>query len=915
MNRKRIVSLISVLGLLVYFCYPSVSFAAESAYQDPFDYSEDGTPGSSYPMNWTNYFSNRNDKQSVKNFNFSVPQNGGTDVVTGATLPKTSQILRSSSFEGGYHEYRDDNRKSSVYTKKIVKPTQNPNVFDVQLDVIGGKKETKEKIDVAFVFDKSGSMNFGINKNIDRYGRVSYSGPSRWAVLNDSFDYFTSSFLENPNYDVNFALSSFSSTPELDRRGRPTGKHLPILDFAQYRDGTYFTNNQSLMTTHPILRNSPDGGTPTFLGVEAGMELLTNQRYQSRPDANKFIIFITDGSPSFDLVNNWNQRFNGIGDMNLTAQQVGGLHQYELSNKAKFEGTGVEGSTRYLNLNGFTESKYNQDPKIKKYAIGIGDQVDSYSDVLETVGPNGPYKVKDNVEAELNQVMMEIQSQIKDSVSSISNGTIVDEMSEYVTLNPDSVKNYQLKLSNNNLVSTAVSSGAVDDYAKKAQIDTSNNQVRVSNLSLAGDQYTSNGYRVTYQVELKPQYRDGHFYPANKPTYIVDANNPEGIGFAVPSIKSNSRDIPVEKVWLGDEAQKPDITFSLLANGKKVDELTLKDPQREASFKARPVLDEAGKTIDYKIEETIHYRETPPNYQYETIIEGDAFNGFKVTNTPKGAFKATKKASKTDLKPGQTFSYEINVTNTVKDSLIKEIDVSDTMPEGIDIVGNLRLNDKPAGTIKGNSFSLKIPNLKGGEQGKITIDVKVNEKAAEGKKINKALVTNPEEPDKPQEPTAEVTVKRETKLLVSKIDGSDRTGLKDVEFELRRIDKTPQQKRTITSNAQGEIPLTFTEAGKYELEEITPPAGYKKLHGVIEFEISPKGDMTLKDSLDNMVSLSEGSSGYQFHLIIKNQPQGGLLPETGGFGSGKTFLIGTAFISCSLLLSGYYLLQRRRGWK
>lgn len=881
MKKNKLITISLVLMVIFNLLLPIISSANEinATYNDDFEYTLDGSLGGNYPSQGTGLYENSKEKDTIKNFDFSANYD--------LKSPNTSQILgNENSFDGGYHEYRDEDNNSSVYMKKIVKPTNDPNKFDIQLDVIGGKKESQDKIDIAFVFDKSGSM----------YTSNPGESQMRWPVLKEAFNYFTDSLISNDNYDVRFALSSFASVSTSQ----------PFYELAQFNDGSYYTNNKQLMTTHPILTTNPSGGTPTFLGVEAGMELLTNANYGIRNDAKKYLIFITDGQPTFDKSNSFNSSNDFVRTSNGSGQVT---YRYRLDRTGSYLGNGTNNSTNYNNLLNYIPQRYAEIPNVKKYSIGVGNTVSSFRNVLESIGADGHYDVSNTVSGDLKKVLETIQSEITDSIGLVTEGVINDPMSDFVTLDTGSVKSYQLKLTNNNLIATSTNQNNVDEYAKNAIVNVSDNEIKVNNLSLKGDRETNNGYRITYQVTLKPEFRDGHFYPANKGTFMTDKNHDYPLGFAVPSIKNNLRDIKVEKIWKGTNQNYPTITFKLLANGEVVDEATLSSGTLEHVFKDFPILDSEGNEIEYTIEEdTVQ--------GYKPVIVKNEDGSFSVTNYPNGDFTAKKEASKHLLVPGEQFSYKISVTNTVKDSTLKNLIVEDTMPDGIEIIGNLKLNGQVVGTISGDSFKVIIPELKGEETAEVTLDVKAKETASEGEVINIAKVTDPEEPDKPKEPEDKVEIVRETDIQVLKTDMNGTKVLKDAIFELYRLlDDEETIINSFSSDVNGRINFEKLKSGTYVIKEKSAPDGFKLLEKEITLNIDKFGVVKLIDSPLNMVSLEKNNNIFQLNIKNEEYPPGGILPQTGGNGHTAYTSISMFFIFTALSLLGYYLYRNRKGWR
>lgn len=910
------------MSVLTSLLLPITTVLAEESYSinynDPYHYDKDELEGTQLPKDGTNQYNNRYSKDTVGNFNFDTEDR--LDTVTGASYHKTTQLLNNSpSFEGGYHEYHDAAKNASVFTKKIVKPTTNPNVFDIQLDVISGQKTEKEKIDIAFVFDKSGSMNnSAINgKSPNSW---SYKSPSRWEVLNDSFSSFLDQYIpsnELGTYDVEFAMSSFYSQ-KIKSWERPT------VDYAVYENRNLYSKDKYAIRNHPILKIKPSGGTPTFLGEVVGTDLISNPNYRNteRNGAKKVLIYITDGQPTFDGTSNFK------GTNSLTYQGIdyyqnpywgsketgfGYVEKYYLGDNKLYDGNGTSSEFNYI-LNNRPSVPPNT-PKIMKYAIGIGNEVSKFGPVLNAIGPDSPeggYQITTNIETQLSKVFKEIEQDINNSVSSISNGTIIDEMSEFVTLKEDSIRNYDLTLKNGKL-------NQVGERTKD-NLSISENMIQVNNLSLDGTQDSSMGYRLTYQVELKNEFRNNHFYPANKPTYLFDMNNPQGIGFAVPSIKSNLRNISVEKEWIGNEAVKPTINLHLKADGTIVDTAVLKNGETKYTFKNQPVVSQTGKTINYEIEEEISYLTNSPEITYQSEVTGDSDRGFKITNRPIADFSATKTASTKELKPNETFSYEIQVKNTVNGSLLENLQVTDTMPEGIEIISQPKLNDIPTGEYNKESFNLVIPKLEGDQIATIQVDVQVKSEASEGKKINKAVILDPKEPDKPKEPTAEVEVIRQSNILLRKIDFETNTKvLSGAEFELYKKDTNGETLvAKYKTDDSGVVRIPAIKTGKYLIKEIKAPENYDLLTKPIVLDLTSTGKLSLQDSLSGYVELKQVDQMNEFQITVKNkevQPDPGILPETGGFGNGKTVLVASLLIGSSILLMLIFFLNQRRRWR
>ena len=168
--------------------------------------------------------------------------------------------------------------------------------------------------------------------------------------------------------------------------------------------------------------------------------------------------------------------------------------------------------------------------------------------------------------ATISTVLEEIRRDILDYLISIEDGQIVDPMSQYVDLVlPDaqeSLKPYTstaIEVGTMTNVRTLIPETRTDYPAYTRNIqggwDSEQNRFFFTNVNLGtANGLQRHGFRFSYQVRLKEAYRDGRFYPTNGPTYVHGRTFTSSLGFAIPSVRSATLDIPVEKVWAGDAA-------------------------------------------------------------------------------------------------------------------------------------------------------------------------------------------------------------------------------------------------------------------------------------------------------------------------------------------------------------------------
>ncbi|MBO0480287.1 Cna B-type domain-containing protein [Vagococcus fluvialis] len=879
MKKKQKLGILLLLTLVFNLILPVVSQANELLQGvSSFQYTADGDRGGAFPLNNTKVFKNVEENENVKNFDYSD--------VGYQDFPNTKYIVPNvSAFDGGYHTYIDANGME-IYTKKTVKPTDDPTKFNIELDVISGKNLNQEKLDIVFVFDKSSSMNEMVTR-----------GKSRWDALKESFNFFNNDFFNDNSLDVQIGLSSFG-----------TKNSQPYYEIAKNKNGYFFNkdslyllNNNNLMQKIPGHDTSNGSGTPTFTGVDAGFEILNNARI----DSKKFLIFLTDGAPTYSPTKNYSSFYQTSKNNMFSVSGDSTFERYTLNKSIRSGRYTYDLFDRTTNtdiLIPYIDSKYSSRSDIQKYSVGISQDIAKTEDVLNALGPNGMYQVTDNIETQLQKTLIDIKGEIIKSVAPISNATIVDPMSDYVEIVPGTVQENQLILDDNELI---VIPENASDYLKKTDVIDSGSQLTVNNLTLKGSRDKSEGYRLNYQVTLKEAYRDGSFYPANKKTYIVDKNHPDGIEFAVPSVKNKEvKDIKVTKVWKGDNPNHPKIKLSLMVGDQQIgDSVELHKGQTEHIFTELPVYDESGELIEYEVRE-----DKVPGYE-EGVVTKEKDGSFMITNYPKGDFEATKSVDKDILKPGEEFTYTISVTNSVTDSTLKNLVVEDIIPDTLEVVSNAFLNGQDLGVISANQLNVTIPELKGKEVANITFKVKVKDTTPVGEIINKAKITNPEEPDKPKEPEVPVTVIRETDIHLLKTSMDGTTILPNATFLIQNLaDKSETE---ATTDNSGKIIFSKLTPGDYLIKEKKAPDGFKVMRDPIKITIDKFGVVSVTESNESFVSTNTVEN--KFEIKVKNEERG-ILPLTGGNGHIEYLVPAAILFSSSLLLSIYYLFRRRKGW-
>jgi len=299
-----------------YYLSSAASTYDVSAYNDPFKYTPDG---GQYPSHDTNQYTKSDSSDMIKNYNYGSAGDSDSNV-------EIQNILEGNlNFDNGYHAY-DVGNNQNINLKKIVIPTDNPTQFQIQLDIIGGSLKARKNVDVAFVVDKSGSM----------------ATNNRWNNLKSALNTFAHGLLDdNPGGSVQLGIAGFGSVQE-----RTT--HVPYGKVGNFggTQGNYtgFTTSADAFLTHALLNESPSGGTPTFLGLDAGLELLTNSQYNGREDAQKVLIILTDGLPTWGPTTTYTSSSSGIRQSGMTrsSDNNGRVETFKATNTTLYIGNGSE---------------------------------------------------------------------------------------------------------------------------------------------------------------------------------------------------------------------------------------------------------------------------------------------------------------------------------------------------------------------------------------------------------------------------------------------------------------------------------------------------------------------------------------------------------------------------------------------
>lgn len=775
--------------------------ASAMAVDTPFAYTTDGSLGGKYPTHGTNlYLPGSSSDNTIKNYDYG-------SVSTSDEVDLASLGTDSLTFASGYHQYGYVSQSSTslINLKKTVIPTKEENIFKVQLDTIGDAIKPLKQVDVALVIDKSGSMK-----------------GTPWSQLTAAVKSFAAEMLDG-GLDVRIGLAAFGgySTSQ--------GKHTTSYAYGAIGDfGTnWFTASQSALNDHALLKGTPVGGTPTFLGVDAGIELLTNGTYGARSGATKVLIVLTDGVPTYypGTSGNANQQYN----QGTSTASLEGLESedeadsdYTMfygtpSTNTKIRGTGSSTDTTNVTNSkagtlSFLTDRYNVvGGSFEKYAIGfnVGNTMNDI--LLALAGGTATHVFKAGDEKALADSFKAIVSEY---VYSISNAMITDPISKFVTLktgNGYQISEEALQVKANGITAVAKANSFASDF----ELTTSNETLSVSNVRLGvtndGANSYRQGYRLTYYVELKEDYRDGSFYPTNEATYLSNGNSTgQTVHYAVPSVRCQVADLQLtKKDGVGNRLtgatfvlQQGDATKYTFTDNEGVHRVTkvqpgiyqLEETEAPAGFEARKDIGTVVVATDGKV-----------TFENQTVKSDDGIHDLgTITNTLK---KITVIVNKTD---GEKALAGAEFTLTGPNDYDRVLGTDEDLTQ-------FTFTDLTPGTYTLAETKAPAGFISRGEIGKLVITA-AGEVTFKGddiqwkEKDEVLIVTLPDV----------VNQRKQIDLTFKKV-GEDGKGLVGAEFELRQGENIAFP---FTEGTDGTFTLENVAPGTYDLYETKAPDGY-----------------------------------------------------------------------------------------
>ena len=165
---------------------------------------------------------------------------------------------------------------------------ENDGTYDLTLNVSGkvGSVTNPAKLDVVFVLDKSGSMNWPMDRDLQNSNQ---GNGERMEKAKQAIATLANSLSQNENLDARFSLVTFSGNG--DTWFPFVGWMGDTFDDAT-QDG-WVMNSSDI--SNQLNQVSPNGGTNYQAGLLSASEMLN----EKREDAITAVIFVSDGNPTY----------------------------------------------------------------------------------------------------------------------------------------------------------------------------------------------------------------------------------------------------------------------------------------------------------------------------------------------------------------------------------------------------------------------------------------------------------------------------------------------------------------------------------------------------------------------------------------------------------------------------------------
>lgn len=542
--------------------------------------------------------------------------------------------------------YREEGKDSQTVNqekelKRSKKATANEDgTYGLELTLSGevGSINKKVPVDVLFIIDQSGSMG------------KSYGSSTRAKVVGDQVGSLTTSLSQNQNLDMRYSVVTFSSD---------------IVDQQYYKDAAtkkYWTRDVDAIKAAATVAN-PTGGTNYEAGLNVGRTLLQD----ARPDAQKYVIFLSDGVPTY--------HYNSAGKT-----EGGGSNMKDADRDNAY--TEAE---KISNVNGFFSIRVGNESNADSILQGLCGKAHSGS----TGSAAENFK---NYAAEDSSALEAVFNQIKGSITQIlcTDVSLTDKLSNYVqpcegvspvvtVLDAD---NQVVKEADG--ITASVSNGLLTVHFPKNYQLKAGYQYKV-NLQIEPSDKAYEEYQTTSvcpntgEAETGTHAGDKGFYSNDLAQVNYTYNGKEYTNvYPKPVVQLQTGDLKIEKTITGlPDEQKAELVnklqFKLTIDGKE-ETISLKDDFTIAEGKYVYTRSRIKSGVTYKVEE-IANSAAVDGYNLTTAVSGT--EGAITQETKTVAFTNTYEKNRADLviekevngiEPGEVADKEYTFTITAENN-------------------------------------------------------------------------------------------------------------------------------------------------------------------------------------------------------------------------------------------------------
>ncbi len=662
-KKRRLLAL--VMGLLLIFCTVPV-FAENQSNKIPDTVNAEEVSAETVPGETSGTESNRDGTDEILNTE-GGPENGsgnGKTADTGAVSDAEVTPEKEAATEGiteqdvpeaenvgagnpvAVHLSRGAASEAAPEHQKYIKKNAEDD-YTLTLNVKGmyDSETTIPKIDVLLIVDKSGSMDRNMTTT---GGKTSRMDVLKQVVTKEGG--LTDSILGNAQIDAQMAVVTYSGSQ----------------DGGTYNDAKLlqkWTDEQATVNS-AVNGIKADGGTNCEAGLRTGAEALEKS---IRTDAEKFVIFLSDGEPTFYYANGTTDKYETWGgDRLYTAGKTLGSGS-ELDQTAWKRA--IAQVQQITGLEGF-------------YTIGMTNS--SSSEFLTDLTNNSNASKKQfypaNDTEELKQAFRSIVGDITEFTC--RNVTITDTLSEYVEI-PGGTLNGHYK------VTATTKDGVETDITGQDKITVTLSEDGKTVTATFKDGFAldkDTTYAVNFDVvptqkayddysNLEGEYPDtgsadsdapGNESSSGKPGFYSNESatltytfgktgegTPQTVAYVEqPVVQVSAMQIPVTKVWKGvpEGVEKPAVTVSLYQDAAATPYKTLQLTEGN-QWKGTFTYVAKGHTYTVKEEDL---------EGYESAVSGNTTNGFTVANSRKPSLTVAKEV--TGTMGDKTKKFEITIT-------------------------------------------------------------------------------------------------------------------------------------------------------------------------------------------------------------------------------------------------------------